>query len=128
MGDTGITGLHSDTSATCGPSEKAAGFEGQEFNGPPRNSSDPREESQSESEYDPDDYVGTGLGNACVQCNEGGADVDWYQHDWPPIEVEKFVAKKGHLPLMAICMQCSNTEKGRSFIQLCKDEFGYVTK
>ena len=113
VGDTGITGLHSDTSATCGPSEKAAGFEGQEFNGPPRNSSDPREESQSESEYDPDDYVGTGLGDACVQCNEGGADVDWYQHDWP---------------LIAICMQCSNTEKGRSFIQLCKDEFGYVTK
>ena len=114
VGDTGITGLHSDTSATCGPSEKAAGFEGQEFNGPPRNSSDPREESQSESEsvYDPDDYVGR-LGDACVQCNEGGADVDWYQHDWP---------------LIAICMQCSNTEKGRSFIQLCKDEFGYVTK
>ena len=112
VGDTGITGLHSDTSATCGPFEKAAGFEGQEFNGPPRNSSDPREESQSESEYDPDDYVGR-LGDACVQCNEGGADVDWYQHDWP---------------LIAICMQCSNTEKGRSFIQLCKDEFGYVTK
>ena len=32
VGDTGITGLHSDPSATCGPSEKVAGFEGQEFN------------------------------------------------------------------------------------------------
>ena len=29
VGDTGITGLHSDPSATCGPSEKAAGFEDQ---------------------------------------------------------------------------------------------------
>ena len=97
VGDTGITGLHSDTSATCGPSEKAAGFEGQEFNGSPRNSSDLR----------------LPLWAVCVQCNEGGADVDWYQHVWP---------------LIAICMQCSNTEKGRSFIQRCKDEFGYVTK
>ena len=114
MGDTGITGLHSDTSATCGPSEKAAGFEGQEFNGPPRNSSDPREESQSESEYDPDDCV-AGLGDACVQCGEGGADVDWYQHDW----------HEG----IAICMPCiDNTEKGRSLLQFCKIEFEYETK
>ena len=32
VGVTGVTGLHSDPSATCGPSEKVAGFEGQEFN------------------------------------------------------------------------------------------------
>ena len=66
VGDTGITGLHSDPSATCGPSEKAAGFEGQEFNGPPRNSSDPREESQSESEYDPDDDLEKFIRNLAV--------------------------------------------------------------
>ena len=32
VGVTGVTGLHSDPSATCGPSEKVAGFEDQEFN------------------------------------------------------------------------------------------------
>ena len=32
VGVTGVTGLHSDPSVTCSPSEKVAGFEGQEFN------------------------------------------------------------------------------------------------
>ena len=112
VGDTGVTGLHSDPSATCGSSEKVAGFEGQEFNGPPRDSTDPRA-NVDEAEYDPDDYVSEVKLDACLQCNAVGADVDWYQHDWP---------------LIAICMPCSNTEKGRSFIQLCKNEFGYETK
>merc|ERR1712218_124480 len=74
-----------------------------------------KEECHAEAEYDPDDYVsGVKLGDACLECNVAGADVDWYQHDW-----NQFIA---------ICMPCSNTEKGRSLIQLCKIEFGYKTK
>ena len=147
--------ITSDPSATCGPSGKVTGSEGQVSNninindptstlGPSRDPTDPsasgvtaepidpnrclrplqrarerraerlKEECHAEAEYDPDDYVsGVKLGDACWECNVVGADVDWYQHDWP---------------LIAICMPCSNTEKGRSFIQLCKNEFGYETK
>ena len=53
VGDTGVTGLHSDPSATCGPSEKVAGFEGQEFNGPPRDSTDPRANVDEAEPTDP---------------------------------------------------------------------------
>jgi len=148
--------ITSDPSATCGPSGKVTGSEGHVSNninindptstlGPSRNPTDPsasgvtaepidpnrclrplqrarerraerlKEECHAEAEYDPDDYVsGVKLGDACLECNVSGADVDWYQHDW-----NQFIA---------ICMPCSNTEKGRSLIQLCKIEFEYETK
>ena len=108
--------ITSDPSATCGPSGKVTGSEGHVSNN--ININDPSRAErlkEAEAEHDPDDYVsGVKLGDACWECNVVGADVDWYQHDW----------HEG----IAICMPCSNTEKGRSLIQLCKNEFGYETK
>ena len=113
VGDTGVTGLHSDPSATCGSSEKVAGFEGQEFNGPPRDSTDPRA-NVDEAEYDPDDYVSEVKLDACLQCNAVGADVDWYQHDLH--EVPEGIG---------ICMPCmDDTELGRLLLLQLKVEFG----
>ena len=128
----------SDPSATDGPSGKATGSEGQEFN----NAIDPnrclrplqrardrraarlKEESHADVEFgdellvDPDhrsfeckpQVPAVKRGDRCWVCNEVAADVDWYQHDW-------------HEDI-AICMPCiDNTEKGRSFLQFCKIEF-----
>ena len=87
--------ITSDPSATCSPSGKVTGPEGHVSSG---------------SEYDPDDYVsGVKLGDACLECNVSGADVDWYQHD----------LHEG----IGICMPCmDNTELGRNLLLQLKIE------
>ena len=77
VGVTGVTGLHSDPSATCGPSEKVAGFEGQEFNGPPRDSTDPR---ANVDEAEPTERSQPPAG-ACFVCDVATADDNYYYWD-----------------------------------------------